>query len=357
LTKCCCAHCRRHYGFLGRLAASPSKTCIHTDKDSPYSTFTGKSAYFSQVTNYPGYYNTTGPSPLAWYNWDDCGAANLALCEVPAAAYTCPPAPLPPPAAPIPPACESTNADARAAPGPETAPSSQQQRHCHATPGPHRCPAGGCAAGTPPNNATHYCAGASCYLLNATADTYQNHKAACALLTAWPVAYNNASEQQEVEAALDSQAAYWLGVEQGSQFRWLLADGSGSAGNGLPSNAAPYAHWWVPGARARCLAGQQARPGVVGRGPRAAPGWGAALRPPASSDRWLAAAAAAAAAATAAAAAAGWHWVRRCAPTPPACLLQEPRLPCLPDLTDARHHLRAGPGAGCQQLGLQHIPW
>jgi hypothetical protein len=36
---------------------------------------------------------------------------------------------------------------------------------------------------------------------------------------------------------------YWLGVEAGSGYRWMLADGSGSVGNGQPSNAAPHAHW------------------------------------------------------------------------------------------------------------------
>ncbi len=191
----------RHHGFLASLAASPAKTCIHTSSDSPYSTFTGDSSYYSQTADYAGYYNTSGHTPLSWSNLADCTSTAFAVCEVPVAVYTCPAPPPPPPAAPIPPAC------------------------------------------TPPNNATHYCTATSCYLLNATPDTYESHKAACALLTAWPVAYNNATEQQEVEAALGPQANYWLGVEEGSQFRWMLADGSGSVGNGQPSNAAPYAHW------------------------------------------------------------------------------------------------------------------
>ena len=192
----------RHHALLATLLSDPSRTCIHTSKDSPYSTFTGDSAYYSQTVDYATYYSTSGPTPLPWSNSDPCSAANLGLCEVPVAVFTCPAPPPAPPAAPIPPAC------------------------------------------VPANNASHYCTATACYVLNATADTYANHKAACqAMGGAWPVAFNNASQQQEVEGALAISDFYWLGVEEGPNYQWVLADGSGSAGNGQPSNASPYAHW------------------------------------------------------------------------------------------------------------------
>jgi hypothetical protein len=46
------------------------------------------------------------------------------------------------------------------------------------------------------------------------------------------------------------QAFYWIGVEAGTNYQWVLADGSGSIGNGQPSNAAPHAHWCAPLRRA-----------------------------------------------------------------------------------------------------------
>ena len=39
------------------------------------------------------------------------------------------------------------------------------------------------------------------------------------------------------------QVYYWIGVEAGTSYQWVLADGSGSVGNGQPSNGAPHAHW------------------------------------------------------------------------------------------------------------------
>jgi hypothetical protein len=90
----------RHYRFLGRLQANTSRTCIHTDKDSPYSTFTGDSAYYSQVIDYATYYSSSGPTPLAWSNQAGCEQQYHALCEVPVTVFTCPAAPPPPPAPP-----------------------------------------------------------------------------------------------------------------------------------------------------------------------------------------------------------------------------------------------------------------
>ncbi len=138
----------------------------------------------------------------------------------------------------------------------------------------------------PPNTDVHYCTNndpgkgniqSICYLLNKTADTYANHKARCAAIGGHLAAFNTGkatapfhnpltgsanppmpqrfahmlagAEQNDVELALDPRSFYWIGVEAGTEDRWTLADGSGSVGNGLPSNARPHAHWWAQLAR------------------------------------------------------------------------------------------------------------
>jgi hypothetical protein len=83
----------RHHNFLANLALNPSKTCIHTDKDSPYSNFLGDSSVYSQIIDYTNQYNKTSPQPLAWYSYDVCSKAYFGLCEVPVTQYTCPNAP------------------------------------------------------------------------------------------------------------------------------------------------------------------------------------------------------------------------------------------------------------------------
>ncbi len=97
----------------------------------------------------------------------------------------------------------------------------------------------------PASNATHFCSSSSdsCYLLISTSATYTTQKAACQARGGWLVAYNTGAEQVEVESALNPQAFYWLGIEAGTEDRWMLADGGGSVGNGLPSNDDPHAHW------------------------------------------------------------------------------------------------------------------
>jgi hypothetical protein len=102
-------------------------------------------------------------------------------------------------------------------------------------------------AGTPTSNSTHFCSATThtCYLLNTTTASYASHKAACTAKGGWLAAFSTGAEQLEVETAMSPQGFYWIGVEAGTEDRWMLADGSGSVGNGLPSNANPHAHWCV----------------------------------------------------------------------------------------------------------------
>jgi hypothetical protein len=46
-------------------------------------------------------------------------------------------------------------------------------------------------------------------------------------------------------AALAGTDTYWMGLYR-SLLYWYWADGN-SVGNGVVSNAGPYAHWWVAG--------------------------------------------------------------------------------------------------------------
>jgi hypothetical protein len=118
--------------------------------------------------------------------------------------------------------------------------------------------------GLPPNTAKVYCPNnrpgnttatrtRSCYLLNDTTDSFAAHDAACKAMGGYLAGFNSAAEQLDVEAKLglwSKSTNIWLGVYPGAGQQWYLADGT-LVGNGQPSNAAPYAHWWVR--LARCL--------------------------------------------------------------------------------------------------------
>ncbi len=63
-----------------------------------------------------------------------------------------------------------------------------------------------------------------------------------------------AEEQFALESYYTSVSSgstyYYIGLEKvGNQ--WYMYDGS-SAGNGQPSNANPYAHWWVLSPPGQC---------------------------------------------------------------------------------------------------------
>jgi hypothetical protein len=71
--------------------------------------------------------------------------------------------------------------------------------------------------------------------------------AAAAAAGGYLAAFNSAAEQLDVEVKLglwSKTTDMWLGVYPGAGQQWYLADGT-LVGNGQPSNAAPYAHWWV----------------------------------------------------------------------------------------------------------------
>jgi hypothetical protein len=85
-----------------------------------------------------------------------------------------------------------------------------------------------------PNAFTHcpkHTNATSCYLLNATLDTYANHKANCAGQGGYLVSYNSAFEQLDVETQLPSLTPdpstsgwYYIGLEKAGNV-WYWADG------------------------------------------------------------------------------------------------------------------------------------
>jgi hypothetical protein len=105
------------------------------------------------------------------------------------------------------------------------------------------CMVTGCA-GLPRHNTMYYCPswlGDRCFFLNSTLDTYATHKANCQALGGYLASYNSALEQSSVDNRLYS-TIYWIGVELVAQRQWVMADGT-PVGNGVPSDADPYAHW------------------------------------------------------------------------------------------------------------------
>ncbi len=98
----CYCH-RRAYNFQEQLLVNPSLTCIQLafNYTSAYDQFIGNVSSYQDVINASMYQNSSG-AVFAWYNVAGCTVSLPAICELPGAAYQCPPAPPPRPPPPSP---------------------------------------------------------------------------------------------------------------------------------------------------------------------------------------------------------------------------------------------------------------
>jgi hypothetical protein len=82
---------------------------------------------------------------------------------------------------------------------------------------PHLRPAGALAGG-PPDNDTFFCEGTAtwCFSINDTADSFDNHEAACKAANGHLVMYDIPGMQLLVEKVFNTLTDYWLGLKRAS---------------------------------------------------------------------------------------------------------------------------------------------